>query len=290
MPKTPKASTTPTTPTTRNKKSSPAKPALPQEAAAAFAEIEPELETVQDVVPINVDIPRAVAVAVGAAPHIHALLPRMVEELPRLRVDRVEKLPTYALAAWYAHLLALPGAAAEQPVSKALLEDATALRKDLLVAAEALSHKGFLDAERVAEIRSGQGHLDTANDLVALAALFSEGWAEIEHKTTVEWSDIERASQLGPQLLVALGAKNQPGSPAPKATDPQVRRAKAFTLLVQAYEECRRGVSFLRWYERDLDSMAPSLFAARAGGGGGKKSGKATSEDTGAEAATDGGE
>ena len=46
------------------------------------------------------------------------------------------------------------------------------LRADLLVVAEALGHLGLLSAVRVAEIRSGQGHRDTANDLCALATLY----------------------------------------------------------------------------------------------------------------------
>ncbi|WP_437601206.1 hypothetical protein WMF28_06490 [Sorangium sp. So ce590] len=173
-----------------------------------------------------------------------------------------------ALAAWYAHLLALP-ASVGQDALKRLVDEAAPLREDLLVAAEALAHKGIVDAPRVAEIRRGQGHLDTANDLVALAALFSEGWDAVKNRTTVEWKDVERASQLGPELLVALGARQQPGLPTPKAGDAAERRARAFTLLVNAYDACRRAVSYLRWKEGDADAIAPSLFAR----GGGRKPG-----------------
>ncbi|WP_437914455.1 hypothetical protein WME73_00885 [Sorangium sp. So ce302] len=90
------------------KKSSPAKPGAPSEAAKAFALVEPEIDDVREVVPINVDIPRAVAVAIGAVPHLQALRPRFVEELPKHPLSQLDKLQTYALAAWYAHLLALP--------------------------------------------------------------------------------------------------------------------------------------------------------------------------------------
>ncbi|AUX37251.1 MULTISPECIES: hypothetical protein [Sorangium] len=246
------------------KKSAPARPSAPDEAAEAFAQIEPELDRIEKVVPINVDIPRAVAVAVGAVPHLKALRARFLEELPRFPIEALDKLMSYALGAWYAHLLALPAGPGQDGL-KPLLEEASALRADLLVAAEALAHKGFVDAGRVAEIRSGNGHLDTANDLVALAALFGESWGAVKHKTTVEWPDVERASKLGPELLVALGARNQPGVPAPKAADPADRRARAFTLLVRAYDQCRRGVTYLRWVEGDYDAIAPSLFAGRGG-------------------------
>ena len=265
----------------RQKKSAPAKPSAPNEAAEAFAQIEPELERVEKVVPINVDIPRAVAVAVGAVPHLKALRARFVDELPRFPIEALDKLMSYALGAWYAHLLALPAGPGQDGL-KPLLDEASALRADLLVAAEALAHKGYVDAGRVAEIRSGNGHLDTANDLVALGALFGEAWGAVKNRTTVEWADVERASKLGPELLVALGARNQPGLPTPRAADPADRRARAFTLLVRAYDQCRRGVTYLRWADGDHDAIAPSLFASR---GGARRAGSAKEEaaDEGAE-------
>ena len=110
----------------------------------------------------------------------------------------------------------------------------------------------------------------------ALAALFSEAWQRVQNKTTVEWAQVERASTLGPELLVALGIRNQPGVPEPRASDPMIRRARAFTLLVKAYDACRRGVSYLRWEEKDVDAIAPSLFAAR---GGGRKGGAREDEE-----------
>jgi hypothetical protein len=36
-------------------------------------------------------------------------------------------------------------------------------------------------------------------------------------------------------------------------------------VLVRNYEEVRRIVTYLRWYEGDADAIAPSLFAHRAG-------------------------
>jgi hypothetical protein len=246
----------------RTKKPAPARPGTPKDAARALAIIEPELEGIGRVLPINVDIPRAVSVAVRAAPHLLALRPRFVEELPKHPVHLLDKLVTYALAAWYAHLLALP--AAGQDTLKQIKEEAAKLRETLLVAAEALGHKGVVDAARVATIRSGQGDLDTANDLTMLAALFAEAWDVVKNKTAVEWAEVERASNLGPELLIALGARDQPTMPSPKAADPAERRARAFTLLVKAYDTCRRAATYLRWEEGDADIIAPSLFANRS--------------------------
>ncbi len=251
-----------------NKKAEPAKPGSPEEAAKALAKIEPELAklTANDLLTqIALDIPLAVSIVLGAEPHIRAYRQRIVDELPKVDIAQVDKLLTYALAAWYAHLLALPASSPQSP-TKPLLDEASPLREGLLVAAEALAHRKFLDPDHVASIRSGQGHIDTANDLVALSALFTQHWNEIQHKTAVEWSEVERAAKLGPELLVALGAQNQPVVPEPTPSDPKERRLRAFSLLHRAYDQCRRAVSFLVWGERDLEEIAPSIYKSRGAG------------------------
>jgi hypothetical protein len=50
-----------------------------------------------------------------------------------------------------------------------------------------------------------------------------------------------------------------------------VQRARAFTLLVNAYDACRQALAYLRWKEGDAESIAPSLFKKRPGRKPGKK-------------------
>lgn len=240
-----------------------AKPAVPNDAAKAFAEVEPLLAAIPpaDILQINVDIPRAVSIAVGAVPHI-AKLRTEAAKLPGFDISNIDRLGTYALAAWYAHLLALP--VSSESAVNALLEEARPLREDMLEAAELLAKKKFFDKEAVKAIRAGQGNIDTANDLVALAALYTAGWAQVEHKCPVEWAEVERAALLGPQILVALGERDQPGVKIADGSTPTERRARAFTLFFNAYDQCRRAVGYLRWNEDDADQVAPTLFTGRA--------------------------
>ncbi|UQA58769.1 hypothetical protein [Polyangium aurulentum] len=263
------------------KKPVPGKPSSTKDAAAAFAEVRPEMDALakDDLAVINTDIPRAVSIAIGAAPHLVALRARFVEELPKHAVQYLDNLEKYALAAWYAHLVALPAPSPENTVKK-LMEEGAPLRESLLVGAEALAHAGFFDRERVAKIRSGTGYVDSASDLVALSALFSEHWAAVGNKTAIEWSQVERAAELGPQILVALGERELPaGAKAEELADLRVR---AFSLLVRAYDQCRRAAAYLVWGTGDLDEIAPSLFATR---GGGRKSSPKDEEDAAQEPA-----
>ena len=43
-------------------------------------------------------------------------------------------------------------------------------------------------------------------------------------------------------------------------------RQRLFTLFVNAYDQARRAVGYLRWNEGDADQIAPSLYAGRSNG------------------------
>ncbi|WP_437838407.1 hypothetical protein [Sorangium sp. So ce1153] len=247
-------------------KPAPRKPAAPPQAAAAFDKAAPEMDALEGhaLLPINIDIPRAVSQVLGVLPGLLALRPLIAERLPTHDVGLVDRLETYALAAWYAHLAWLSSGGAQNGL-KPLLEEAVPLRANLLGDAEALARRGLVDAETVADIRAGNGHMDTANDLVALSALFSGSWSEIAGKTAATEEEVRRAGELGPQLLAALGVREHGAAPGP--TDAADKRARAFTLFVNAYDQTRRAVAYLRWNEDDLETIAPSLYKGRGGRG-----------------------
>jgi len=237
---------------------SPAKIGTPDEAKAAFEEIRAELQKLSpaDILTVNVDIPRAASIALGAEPHIRSYEGHIKQSLPTHALDAIRRLRVYALGAVYAHL-------ESQPVTKRadlslLINEGTTLKQQLMVAAEALAFAGLVDDGRLAEIRAGSGHLDLATDLVALGALFDVSWKAVAGKTAIDRAQVDRASLLGTELLVALGAKDHMANRVtPEAID---MRNRAFTLLVRSYDSARRALAYLRWDDGDVDQVAPSLY------------------------------
>ncbi|WP_437516454.1 hypothetical protein [Sorangium sp. So ce1099] len=246
------------------KKPTPRKPSAPPQAAAAFDKALAEIEALSPdrLIPVNLDVPRVVSQVLGVSPGLLGLRPAIAEHLPTFEIALLDRLETYALAAWYAHLLSLSSGDVESAL-KPLLAEAAPLRENLLGDAEALARRGLLDAEAVADIRAGQGYIDTANDLVALSALFSASWSEIAGKTAATEEEVKRAGEVGPQLLAALGVREHGKGPGP--TEAADKRARAFALLVRAYDQIRRAVAYLRWDEGDADEIAPSLYKGRTG-------------------------
>jgi hypothetical protein len=253
-------------PVSKKKIPAPAKPSAPSKSAEALASVKAEMDALapSDFATINVDIPQSVAVVLGVLPQLSALRSALVKALPEHPIETLDKLPTYALAAYHAHILWLPPETSEDRVA-ALLEEATPLREDLLGDAEALARRKLLDAKAVATIRAGLGNIDKDNDLVALSALFTTRWDEIQHKTAATWEEVLRAGELGPLLLAALGVRDHGVPLEPERTAEQRRRA--FTLFFRAYDETRRAVGYLRWHQGDADEIAPSLYKGRGGRG-----------------------
>jgi hypothetical protein len=65
---------------------------------------------------------------------------------------------------------------------------------------------------------------------------------------------------MSARLMTGVGVKER--TPAAIA-EVSLTRQRAFTLLVRVYDHMRRGVSYLRWDEGDVDTIAPSLYAGR---------------------------
>jgi hypothetical protein len=205
-----------------------------------------------------VDVPRAVRRGLIAAQRVELLLPVMAK-LPEFDVTRVVKLRTYGLAVLHTHALVVDDGK-DKPSLPVLIAEAGPLREDMLRSAELLVHFGVVPAERVAKIRSGRGHADTAEDLHALGRLFHELWPRVKGRVWVTTEMIERAATLSTELQGALAEHEVEKNPLTKHASPRHVRAQAFTLFVRAYEECRRGVAFLRWYEGDARGVVPSLY------------------------------
>lgn len=248
-------------------------PTLTQTAPAAFALVRTEIEAVpaSDFAPINLDIARAARRGLAVSERLEPLLPALAK-LPDLDYRLIERMPTYALAVLHTDELAAEGGGATAKLA-VLLTEAVPLRELMLRGAETLALAGFVANERVVAIRRGQGHADTAADLQALGRLYRELWERVHDKVPITRLMVERAITLSAELNAALGIREiGEEDPLVDTHDPGHLRTQAFTLFARAYDECRRGVTYLRWHHGDALAVAPTLYTRqprRAGVAGG---------------------
>jgi hypothetical protein len=216
----------------------------------------------------TLDMARAARRGLAVADRIKPLHPTMAK-LVDLDFRLVENMGTYALAVLHTNDLATEGGTTMAKLA-VLLEEANPLRELMLSSGEVLALAGFVTRERVAAIRSGKGHADTANDLQTLGRLYHELWDRVHDKVPVTREMADRAIVLSVELGKALGGREIDEDPLVEPKDPRHVRAQAFTLFARAYDECNRAVEYLRYHHGDGGGIVPSLYPApprRAGGG-----------------------
>lgn len=238
-----------------------------------------------ELVAINIDVPTAVATAMGALPMVKQMRPSMAA-LPTFDIARFDKLEDYALALAYAHTRYIKASAPAEPFEE-LVAAGTALRELLLADGTALAARNFISRDRLKELRGSTGYLDLAFDLSALADMMRDVWPSIASLTAVKPAELDRAETIAEQLIGAFGRRAQ----EPEAiTASAEMRHRAFSLFVSTYDAARRAVSYVRWREADVDTIAPSLYANRSSrkkqGGGVQQGATTTAPAAGAGAPT----
>ncbi len=216
-----------------------------------------EIESVTELIPITIDLPTAIATVLGALPQIQALK----KEMATLPIDEpvLDGLDDYAEACAEANARYVTAVAPAEEVV-ALNEAALALRETLRSDAAALVQRGLLDEARLAAFQGHTGYKNVGFDLIDYATLFRDCWTAIQGKTALTIEEVQAAKDLGDQLVRAAGEHQQ--TPAVIAETALIRQ-QAFTLMVNAYDEARRAISFLRWRTDDVNTIAPSLYAGR---------------------------
>lgn len=232
------------------------------EFVAGFKRVEAEIRAISDreLQIINIDVPGAVATVLGALPEIRALRSELTA-LPGFDLPRFDKLRDYALALGHTHAMYRAASGPSDGVTE-LAERVSNLRDILQADATALAKRGILDEGQVLKLRSGSGYKNIAFEVVGLIGLFREHWDKIHGRSALQLDELERAGELAQKLVTGVGLREQ--APAALGAASALRQ-RAFTVLLRAYDEARRGISYLRWQTNDAADIAPSLFAGRGG-------------------------
>jgi hypothetical protein len=231
-----------------------------EEFLLGFKRVEQEVRAAPEtsLAPVNLDVPSTVTTVLGAWPEISALR-EQVAGLKGFDVTQLDKLRDYALALGHAHGVYRGASGPPDGVAK-LGEELSSIRDMLFADAIALAKRGVFDEGRIVKLRSGSSYKNLAFDVVGLVEVLRERWADIAGRTGVQSAELDHAAQLAQRLVTAVGVREQ----QPVATGAaSLLRQQAFTLLLAAYDEVQRAISFLRWHEDDVESIAPSLWAGR---------------------------
>ncbi|HEY5957261.1 MAG TPA: hypothetical protein VIV60_11935 [Polyangiaceae bacterium] len=226
----------------------------------ALEKARPEMTVIErdELLPVNLDPLAAASTARGALPQIVQYRVQLAA-LPGFDIKWLDNLETYAMAATQTQTV-FQGASLPPEQFNELVSEATGLRETLLSDATALANRGFVSNAKLGLLKGSHGFRNIASDVLTLANMIRGNWKNVAGKTGVTEAELDRAEIIGDQLINDIGVREQ--APTTMAAE-SLERQQAYTLLVRAYDQLRRGLTYLRWDEGDADDIAPSLYGGR---------------------------
>ena len=232
----------------------------PHRYRAAFEKALPLCKALpsEELIAVNIDVEGAVSTGLSTLKRVAHLRDR-AGALPEYDLKAFDDLEMHILATAHAHTL-FQSASAEPEELRELNDEGVRLRGMLYADAVALATRKLINGDRLVEMKSNVGYQNLAFDLMALAQLLRSNWDKISSRTAIGGEDLDRAELVGDRLMNAISDRAiAPGALAAVSE----QRQRNFTLLVNAYDQVRRAITFLNWKEDDVDELAPSLYAGR---------------------------
>jgi hypothetical protein len=211
---------------------------------------------------INVDVANSVTTVLGAWPEIRNMRAEVMQHMPTFDIAILDHLESYALALGHAQTV-YQTATAPSPSLIALGAETEKTREVLLAEIKAQMARGLIDAAATKDLKGINGYKNVAFDVFALSNILRNNWTKIAGRTGVTTAELDAAEILADKLVTAVGEREQ----APATAAEAVRdRQGAYTLLINAYDEVRWAIGYLRRKEGDVEDIAPSLYLGRGGG------------------------
>ena len=208
---------------------------------------------------VNVDPPQVVSILLAAAGKVPTLRDRIAVLTPATDLAELDRLEPNGTALYWAHLLCLA-----QPLPpntlQALAEEGIRLRRRLRADSVPLEERGLIPPGSLKECQGRPGVQNISTELGLLVTVLREAWTSIQGKCAIEEAELERARRISQALLRHITMKEEASAQLAKAKE---LRARIFTLALRCYEQVRRAVQYVRYFEKDAEEFAPSVYGGR---------------------------
>ena len=212
-----------------------------------------------DLEAINVDVNATVVTAMGSVAELETYRPQLAKLPTEDAIRALDKLDLYARALGQAHAIFLrQDAASVEPMeaSKRVVE----ARGLLLSVATLLVHRKAIEESALGQLKGTVGFKNQSNDVLQLVDVLRDAIAKGTDGGLVTSAELDEAERAVQALMLAMGRREQGPQMQSEAAE---LRQRCFTLLVRAYDELRRSIGYLRYYEEDVDTIIPSLYGGR---------------------------
>ena len=223
-------------------------------AGAAVRVVVPEGFTV-----MRLGAAAAAGIAEGALPRILTQRAAVAAEFGEERAAYIDALPRLVNETQDAYLGVTMVEAGGSVAT--LHAEVSACHALLISDADGLVRRRLLDPNLVEPCRPAQGYLTTVSSTLLTVKLFREQWEQIKERAPTSKEDLDVAESKALELRQRLH-EGELGAERIMAME---RRTQLLTMLVRQYGEVRRMIGFVRYWNDDADTIAPSLWSGRRG-------------------------
>ncbi len=209
---------------------------------------------IEHAAPYNLVASYAVGKALWTAPRLAPYRARMLA-LPEFDIVHLDRFETVARALLYVQTELTRRVERAQQLPE-LARQGWALRAIMMSYAEGLSIKGKFSPELVARLKEGSGYRDLAEDLkVLVSELLALPAVYTGPEALATRADTTRAAEIADAVLTAVGNADLDLTHAGLLEE----RRKLGSLLMASHVQLRRAIAYLRWAEKDVAELVPSL-------------------------------
>ncbi|MDP3274182.1 MAG: hypothetical protein Q8Q09_03240 [Deltaproteobacteria bacterium] len=228
-----------------------------QDPIRVIAKLEPKLNALDPnkLHPGNLDVAQAASLVIGHYPGIAKYRDELQATIRDFDVGNLDDLARYAIAAKYLVTIEQNRRNQVDPVASKELEAGRALRARLATVARMFADLGVFDDATVRDIeRISRGYEGTSSALLRLSELFRTKRELVEGNMPMRFEELDEARTTA-IAIGAAGARPENKTPEEIAD----KRRRAVTLFMNAYDEVRYALQYLRRHHQDAHEIVPKL-------------------------------
>ena len=228
------------------------------EGKAAFDKTADERAALDPAVlaPRNIDMRAAANTALVAYPHMVKHRAQLATD-PGFDLARFDDIETYANAMLYAQS---QSANDDESGDSDLYEEGRMLREVFVSEVSTLVLRKVLKSNTLDEVNTTTGYQNISDGLGKLCSIV-ENKRSLITESRISAAELSRAQTVGSQLG-KLAISRDDVEPTEQISE---TRSRALTLLLNAYDDARAAIAYVRRKEGDVNAIAPSLYSYRTG-------------------------
>lgn len=202
------------------------------------------------------DIASAYIVVGSSLPRILAYREQLAS-IGAFDLTLLDRVLVYGRAAIYALQRELALSPPKSEAHSKLVREMERLHARFFGTAKYLVAMGLMDEGILSAVRSGTSVVARAVDLGTIAIEFNAERARLGSQLILSVEEVARASAVSCEIIESLAART-----VAERTPSEFKheRQRAATVFLEAWDEIRRAVHWVRWREGDASELAPSLF------------------------------